>query len=66
MIEVYAFATPIAFASRSCWRSWIPYDLKPVNVRKGDQKLPEHLALNPNGKVPHSLIPMVQAASAWC
>jgi glutathione S-transferase len=29
-----------------------PYELKFVDVRKNEQKLPEHLALNPMGKIP--------------
>src|SRR3954449_2451108 len=30
----------------------LPYELKPVDTRKGEQHRPEFLALNPNGKVP--------------
>lgn len=30
----------------------IPYDLKIVNLIKGDQNKPEHKALNPNGRMP--------------
>lgn len=53
MIEVYAFATPNSVRIPIMLEELdLPYDLKPVNVRKGEQKLPEHLALNPNGKVP--------------
>jgi GST-like protein len=53
MIEVYAFATPNSLRVPIMLEELdLPYDLKPVNVRKGEQKLPEHLALNPNGKVP--------------
>jgi len=53
MIEVHAFATPnsikvlIAFEEMG-----LPYDLRPVNVRKGEQRAQAFLALNPNGKVP--------------
>ena len=32
--------------------SGLPYELIPVDTRKGDQFKPELLALNPNGKVP--------------
>jgi GST-like protein len=53
MIEVYAFATPnsvkVAIALEELG---LPYELKPVNVRKGEQKGAAFLALNPNGKVP--------------
>jgi len=53
MIEVYAFATPNSLRIPIMLEELeLPYDLKPVNVRKSEQKLPEHLALNPNGKVP--------------
>jgi GSH-dependent disulfide-bond oxidoreductase len=30
----------------------LPYELKPVDTRKGEQHRPEFLAINPNGKVP--------------
>ncbi len=32
--------------------SGLPYELVPVDTRKGDQFKPEFLAVNPNGKVP--------------
>lgn len=53
MIEVYAFATPNSLRVPIMLEELgLAYDLKSVNVRKGEQKLPDHLALNPNGKVP--------------
>jgi GSH-dependent disulfide-bond oxidoreductase len=30
----------------------LPYELKPVDTRRGEQHMPEFLALNPNAKVP--------------
>jgi glutathione S-transferase len=30
----------------------VPYELKLLNLRKGDQKKPDYLAINPMGKVP--------------
>jgi GST-like protein len=30
----------------------LPYEVKPVDTRKGEQHKPEFLAVNPNGKVP--------------
>jgi GST-like protein len=30
----------------------LPYELKPVDTRKGEQHRPDFLAVNPNGKVP--------------
>src|SRR4051794_38906187 len=53
MIEVYAFATPNSVRVPIMLEELeFPYDLRSVNVRKGEQKLPQHLGLNPNGKVP--------------
>ncbi len=42
-------------STRPCWlleELGTDYDLKPVNLRKGEQKLPPFLELNPMGKVP--------------
>jgi len=53
MIEVNAFATPNSVKVLIALEEMrLPYDLKPVNVRKGEQKAEAFLALNPNGKVP--------------
>lgn len=53
MIEVHAFATPNSVKVLIALEEMgLPYGLKPVNVRKGEQKTEEFLALNPNGKVP--------------
>jgi GST-like protein len=53
MIEVYAFATPNSLRVPIMLEELeLPYELISVNVRKGEQRLPEHLTLNPNGKVP--------------
>jgi GST-like protein len=53
MIEVYAFATPNSIRVPIALEELgLAYELKSVNVRKGEQKLPEYLAINPNGKVP--------------
>lgn len=53
MIEVHAFATPnsvkVVIALEELG---LTYDLKPVNVRAGEQKAQAFLALNANGKVP--------------
>lgn len=53
MIEVHAFATPnsvkVVIALEELG---LAYDLKPVNVRAGEQKAQAFLALNANGKVP--------------
>jgi len=53
MIEVHAFATPNSVKVLIALEELgLPYALKPVNVRKGEQKNEAFLALNPNRKVP--------------
>jgi GST-like protein len=53
MIEVHAFATPNSVKVPIVLEEMgLAYDLKPVNVRKGEQKAKAFLAFNPNGKVP--------------
>jgi GSH-dependent disulfide-bond oxidoreductase len=52
-IEVYAFSTPNSVKVPVALEELgLPYELKAVNVRKGEQKSAEFLSLNPNGKVP--------------
>ena len=53
MLDVYAFATPNSVKVTIALEELdLPYTLHGVNVRKGEQKTPKFLALNPNGKVP--------------
>ncbi|SOC83039.1 glutathione S-transferase [Ensifer adhaerens] len=53
MIEVYAFATPNSVKVPIALEELgLAYDLKPVNVRKGEQKDAAFVALNANAKVP--------------
>jgi GSH-dependent disulfide-bond oxidoreductase len=53
MLDLYAFATPNSIKPAIALEELgLDYTLHSVNVRKGEQKLPEFLALNPNGKVP--------------
>ncbi len=53
MIELYAFATPNSVKVPIMLEEvGADYHLTKVNVRAGEQKTPEFLALNPNGKVP--------------
>jgi GST-like protein len=53
MIEVYAFATPNSVKVPIALEEMdLAYDLKPVNVRKGEQKDAGFVALNANAKVP--------------
>jgi GST-like protein len=53
MIDVYAFATPNSVRVPIALEELgLPYVLTAINVRKGEQKQPGYLAINPNGKVP--------------
>ncbi len=53
MIDVYAFATPNSIKVPIALEELgLDYVLHAVNVRKGEQKSEEFIALNPNGKVP--------------
>jgi len=53
MLEVYAFATPNSVKVPIALEELgLEYALHGINVRKGEQKAPDFLALNPNGKVP--------------
>ena len=53
MYQVYAFSTPNSVkVPIGLEELGLPYELKPINVRKGEQKAPGYLAVNPNGKVP--------------
>lgn len=53
MFDLHAFATPNSVKVPIALEELgLDYTLIPINVRKGEQKAPEYLALNPNGKVP--------------
>ncbi|MET3723561.1 glutathione S-transferase family protein [Sphingomonas trueperi] len=53
MLDVYAFATPNSIKVPIALEELgLDYDLHAVNIRKGEQKLPDFIALNPNAKVP--------------
>jgi GST-like protein len=53
MIDVHAFATPNSVKVPIALEELgLDYRLKPVNIRKGQQKSPEFLSLNNNAKVP--------------
>ena len=53
MIDLYAFPTPNSIKVPIALEELdAAYRYTPVNVRAGEQKTPEHLARNPNGKVP--------------
>ncbi len=53
MFDVYAFATPNSTKVTIALEELeLPYALHSVNVRRGEQKAPDFVALNPNAKVP--------------
>jgi glutathione S-transferase len=53
MVEVHAFSTPNSVkVPIALDEMGIAYELKPVNVRQGEQKAERFLSLNANGKVP--------------
>lgn len=53
MIELYTSATPNGWkASVALEEMGLPYEVKAIDLASGDQKKPDFLALNPNGKIP--------------
>ncbi len=53
MIELYAFPTPNSVKVTIMLEEvGADYRLTRINIRSGEQKTPEFLALNPNGKIP--------------
>jgi GSH-dependent disulfide-bond oxidoreductase len=53
MLTGYAYSTPNSVKIPIALEELgLPYDLRAVNIRHGEQKSPAHLALNANGKVP--------------
>ncbi|WP_426437083.1 glutathione S-transferase family protein [Bradyrhizobium genosp. P] len=53
MLEVYAFSTPNSIRVPVALEEMgLEYTLRPINVRKGEQKEPAFKVINPNGKVP--------------
>ena len=58
MIKVYAFSTPNSVRVPIALEELgLDYEIEAINVRKGEQKQPNYLALNPNGKVPVTVDP---------
>jgi GST-like protein len=53
VIKVYAFSTPNSVRGPIALEELeLPYEIEAINLRKGEQKQPSYLAINPNGKVP--------------
>ena len=52
-IDLYTWATPNGWkASATLEELELPYNLKPIDITTGDQKAPEYVAINPNGRIP--------------
>ncbi|WP_298335146.1 glutathione S-transferase family protein [uncultured Erythrobacter sp.] len=53
MIDLYTWGTPNGFkVSVALEEMGLDYTVKPVNIGAGEQKWPEYLAINPNGRIP--------------
>ena len=53
MIDLYTWSSPNGAKVRIMLEeTGLDYELYPVNLGEGEQKKPEYLALNPNGKIP--------------
>lgn len=53
MIDLYTWTTPNGYkASIALEELGLDYRAHPIDIRTGAQKSPEHLAINPNGKIP--------------
>ncbi len=63
-LQLYSLPTPNGVkVSIMLEEIGLPYEVHLVDFNKDDQKTPEFLALNPNGKIPAILIRMVPAAN---
>jgi glutathione S-transferase len=53
MIDLYTAPTPNGWkASITLEELGIPYEVHPINLMAGEQKAPEYLRINPNGRIP--------------
>jgi len=53
MIDLYTWATPNGWkASVTLEELGLPYTVHPINITKGEQKQPDYLKINPNGRIP--------------
>ena len=63
-LQLYSLPTPNGVkVSIMLEEIGLPYEVHLVDFNKDDQKTPEFLSLNPNGKIPPSSIPMGPAAN---
>jgi glutathione S-transferase len=53
VIDLYTASTPNGWkASVALEELELPYEVRPINLRKGEQKGDWYLAINPNGRIP--------------
>src|SRR5262245_6567695 len=53
MIDLYTASTPNGWkASIALEELGLPYEVHPINLLAGEQKHPDYLKLNPNGRIP--------------
>lgn len=53
MIDFYTWATPNGWKiSTTLEELGLPYTVHPIDIGKGEQKKPEFLKINPNGRIP--------------
>lgn len=53
MIDLYTSPTPNGWkASIMLEETGLNYQVKPINIGIGEQKTPEYIAINPNGRIP--------------
>ena len=53
MIDLYTWNTPNGRkATIMLEECGLDYNLKPINIREGEQKQPDYLKINPNGRIP--------------
>jgi GST-like protein len=53
MIDLYTAPTPNGWkASIALEELGLPYEVHPINLLSGEQKTPEYLKINPNGRIP--------------
>ena len=57
-IEIYYWPTPNGHkVTIACEEMGLPYEIRPVNIGRGDQFKPEFLAISPNNKMPAIIDP---------
>jgi len=53
LLELYTASTPNGWkASVTLEELELPYEVRPIDIMEGEQRAPDYLRLNPNGRVP--------------